>query len=209
MGVLSFLKAYSFHIIALTLFLVVTLYKFFPKTIQIPTVPGPSQTSLPNIYIDLSGAVEKPGVYEMVPTSRVGDLIEKGGGFSKNASPLWVSRNMNLAKSLTDGQKIYIPFEWETQEDGKCLITSLLLDIPTSPNRQTTGAPPTQTEGFPSGTTNVNTATLEELDALSGIGPVYAQKIIDNRSYANVTELIEKSGLSESTINKISTQISF
>jgi len=65
------------------------------------------------VSVDISGAVLKPGVYEVENGSRVGDLLALAGGANGDASATWVSRNLNLSKKLEDSSKIYIPFEWE------------------------------------------------------------------------------------------------
>lgn len=208
-------------------------------------------------YIDLSGAVINPGIYKVPLNARVGDVITMGGGLSKDASALWVSRNINFSKMVSDTQKIYIPFDWETYGDCSCLIDTLSLNIPNLPksfmsknssstnssnydenndstssssnedsssedsndlssdDSSSTDNSPTNNNGNTSGdgeTTskiNVNTATKDQLDSLSGIGPSYAQKIIDNRAYTNLTELISKSGVPKSTLEKIASEISF
>ena len=217
-------KKYAFHIFALVVFLFVRVYKFFPHILSFEKDVSPNTEDTKNIpensfiYVDLSGAVAKPGVYKIPSISRVGDLISVGGGFSNNSSVLWISRNINLAKLLYDSQKIYVPYEWETYGDCTCAIDSLYLETPlisTGNTSVTTSS--SSTDSKVSGDTsqesllgdkiNVNTATADELDVLSGIGPAYAQKIISNRPYKDFSELISKSGISETTLNKISAQL--
>lgn len=65
------------------------------------------------IKIDLAGAINKPGVYVLSAGSRLQDALALGGGFVHEVSSLWVSKNLNLAQYITDGEKIYIPFEWD------------------------------------------------------------------------------------------------
>lgn len=195
------------------------------------------------IYIDLSGAVINPGIYIVPDNSRVGDVIAMGGGLSKNASALWVSRNINFSKIVSDTQKIYIPFDWETYGDCSCIIDTLSLNIPNLPktfvekNSTSNNKSPNSTNanyednGISSSDTssvevedisgdtnstienaskvNVNTATKDQLDTLPGIGPSYAQKIIDNRPYTTLTDLTNKSGIPKGTLDKISSEISF
>ena len=122
------------------------------------------------ILIDVGGAVEKPGIYEFSSEARVNDALVAAGGLSGEADRDWVSQNLNLAGKLTDGTKIYIPFQ-DSNKDG--------------PRSNLQG--PSLQERI-----NINTATLAELDTLWGVGPITAQKIIDNRPYAKIEELLEK-----------------
>jgi len=61
------------------------------------------------IFVDLEGAVEKPGLYELPAGARINDLLIRAGGLSARADRDWVERNLNLAQKLADGVKIYIP----------------------------------------------------------------------------------------------------
>ncbi len=120
------------------------------------------------ILVDVGGAALKPGIYELASDARVNDALILAGGLAKDADRDWISQNLNLAAKLTDGAKIYIPFqdEFNTNKDS-----------------------PSQSKGE---SLNINTASLAELDQLWGIGPVTAQKIIDSRPYAKVDDLLEK-----------------
>jgi len=225
------------------MFALVSMYKFFPDKLDFDAFTTTkdeiiNSTTSPNvtfIYVDLSGAVSKPGVYKLPPFSRVGDLISEGGGFKKNASVLWISRNLNLSKFLTDSQKVYVPYEWETYGDCTCAINSLYLEVPlienyssnndvvnaggetskesSTPKKETSSSPNSSAtsdnsvEGALSSKVNVNTASQDTLDALNGIGPAYALKIISNRPYKDLTELVSKSGVPESTLTKLSSNL--
>jgi competence protein ComEA len=168
-----------------------------------PTEAG--ETVVKNIKIDLSGAVNKPGVYEVPGSSRVGDLLALGGGFTNETSAEWVSKNLNLSKILTDSAKIYIPFEWEVASDFKYELVSL---INTAVLESTSDSVDTTTQAS-SDSINVNTASLSELDTLPGIGATYAQKIIDNRSYSDFAEFKANSKIPQSTADNIKELISF
>ena len=165
-------------------------------------------TSDPNtkIFVDLSGAVNKPGLYEMEKDKRVGDLVVLGSGVSENASDLWVSKSLNLSKKLSDASKVYVPFEWEnyTPADNS-------EDSEDSDNSGTNNDSEDNegTSEDSSGKLNVNTASSSDLDKLPGIGPAYAEKIINNRPYNNLSEFESKSGLYKSTIEGLKDLISF
>ncbi len=147
---------------------------------------SPESSASLKIEIDVSGEVVNPGVYELDFGSRVEDALQKAGGITDNADKNWVDKNINKAAKLTDGQKIYIP---SLQQSNNDIASS---------NEQNSSV--AQSE---SGQININTASLGELESLEGIGQVYGQKIIDNRPYSAVEELLSKSVLKQSEYNKI------
>jgi len=143
------------------------------------------------ITVEVSGQVEKPGVYNLPNGSRIEDLIIISGGVSANADRLYLDKYLNRAAKLTDGQKLYIP----------------------SVNEQTLGASANKSGGDQttsgafldnlSSLTNINTASLAELDKLPGIGPVYGQSIIDHRPYSNTQELVSRGAIKQNVYEKI------
>ncbi len=155
-----------------------------------------SKVSLKNsvIVIQMAGAIEKPGVYHLPPTSRVEDAFIASGGVSVDADRSWVERNINLAAKLSDGQKIFIP-----QKQSAVLSAS---------NTDTGSNVAQSSNTSDSSSVNINSATLKELDALPGIGLTYAQKIIDNRPYSDIGELLTKEVLGSSLYEKIKSSIS-
>ena len=177
------------------------------------------EKEIKKIVVDLSGAVENPGIYELDEGSRVGDLISLGGSILKESSALWISKNLNLSKKLEDSSKIYIPFEWEIYnyeeseilnmvkpEDGKDTSNESSSSNSSSPEEPSESAGDNSAE---SSKINVNTATSSDLDTLPGIGPAFAEKIIDNRPYSNFSEFESKSGLWKSVSAGIKDLISF
>jgi competence protein ComEA len=153
------------------------------------------------IVVDLGGAVKKPGLYTLPKGSRVGELIKIGGGISNDSSNKWASKNLNLSKILEDSEKVYIPFSWEIYNDEGSEIISII------PSK--TAPPSSQSGSNDSSKIDVNKATTEELDKLSGIGPVYAGKIILGRPYASFDDLVKKSGVPASTLQKIKDSVKF
>ncbi|HCS78814.1 TPA: competence protein CelA [Patescibacteria group bacterium] len=138
-----------------------------------------------SVTVDISGAVEKPGLYTLPSDSRVQDALDKAGGLSSQADQEWVGRQLNLAQKLTDGSKLYIPKKNE--------IRSTKAETP-----QVAGTVVTAT-----GTSvNINTASEKELESLPGIGEVTAAKIISNRPYQSVDELLSKKILNKTTFEK-------
>jgi len=186
-----------------------------------------------NFYVDISGAVINPGVYEVKQGTRVGELLSMAGGASDEASSMWISRNLNLSKKVEDSSKIYIPFAWEFYFPEEYKISKLVNenyasdsdfdhdDNNNDENGDENGADETDISDGGKGDTsnsggleddgkiNVNTAASSELDSLPGIGPAYAEKIISNRPYENLAEFESKSGLYKSTIENIKELITF
>jgi len=176
----------------------------------------------PQIIVDISGAVQKPGLYKLDQSSRVGDALSVAGGISKEASLEYVSKNLNLAQKLEDTQKIYVPFEWDLYREEDNTIQPLVIKTASftqtgsqpSLSANLSGSNNTSSNSSNSSTNsstkiNVNKASVEELDGLSGIGVAYANRIVSNRPYKDFTELVSKSGVPKTTLEKIKNDISF
>lgn len=142
------------------------------------------KTTNSQIKIDISGAVTAPGVYELPENSRVDDAIKSAGGVLASASAGYVSKKLNLSQKLQDGLKIYIPFEGETS-----VIAPNLPNSPNFPN--------------PQSLVGINSASAGELEALPGVGPATASKIISNRPYSSLEELVSKKSVSRTVFEKI------
>lgn len=143
-----------------------------------------------NLVVDIEGAVVSPGVYSLPKESRIKDALIASGGISGEANRLWVSKNLNLALKINDGAKIYIPFE-EEKQNSPVLSGSM------------GGNSSIETQG----SVNINSAPEKELDTLPGVGPVTAQKIIDNRPYQTLEELVSKKALSSKVFDNIKDKI--
>lgn len=137
------------------------------------------------VTVDIAGEVKKPGVYSLPIDTRLIQAIEAAGGFTQNADKAWISKSLNLAAKLNDGEKILIP---SISQGGSGIVSS-------SPSQAGSKI-------------NINTASKDQLDGLYGIGPVRAQKIIANRPYSSIEELLSKKVLGEATFEKIKDKIS-
>ena len=130
------------------------------------------------IYVDVKGEVHHPGVYQMKAENRVKDLIEAAGGFT----PLADDQKLNLAQLLDDQMVIVVPKKGEE-------VNSELAQAPT-PHKKEVGK---------EGKVNINTATVEELKTLKGIGEKKAEAIIEyrkkNGSFKNKEELMKVRGI--------------
>lgn len=141
-----------------------------------------------DVLVDISGAVNRPGVYRFEIGSRAGQAIEAALGFTDEADPDWIARDFNLASELVDGSKIYVPFEADKYQihDGATVLGTSQSDV-----------------------ININRADSAALEQLAGVGSVRAQSIIDNRPYQNIVELEEKANLPKNVIEANKDRIRF
>lgn len=137
---------------------------------------GPVSPSPATIFVDVTGWVKKPGVYEFPEGDRVIDAVEQAGGARKGA----VLTTLNLAAVLSDGQQILVP------EPVKAASADTSSGVDAS------------------GKININTADATQLESLSGVGEVIAQRIIDYREangpFTSVDQLLDVSGIGDATL---------
>lgn len=151
-----------------------------------PSLNSPKALTPQTFKVDISGAVEKPGVYGLKSDSRIQDALISAGGLSADADRDFVSKNLNLAQKLSDGAKIYIPkigesASWRTSSPNS----------PTAPNSLI----------------NLNSSSQQDLESLPGIGPASSQKIISNRPYQSIDDLLSKKIVGKSVFEKIKDKI--
>ena len=129
------------------------------------------------VVVHVAGAVRRPGVYKLPSTARVDDAVAQAGGPTRRAD----LGGLNLAAEVEDGRQVLVP---ERVRGGGAAAAPGTASAPA--------------EGQP---LNLNTATLEQLDTLSGIGPTTAQKILDFREerggFGSVEELGEIPGIGD------------
>jgi competence protein ComEA len=144
------------------------------------------------LVVDVAGRVRHPGIVELAPGSRVVDAIEAAGGALPGVSLV----SLNLARLLVDGEQIVVGVR-----------VPVLVGAPPPSGSGTSGL------GYGAATTQpvervqLNSATLEQLDTLPGIGPVTAQAIVqwraDNGPFTSVDELLEVSGIGDATLDDL------
>ncbi|MDQ5981957.1 MAG: competence protein ComEA [Patescibacteria group bacterium] len=147
------------------------------------------------ITIDLAGAVEKPNVYTIPSNTTLHEVISMAGGLSKDAAHDYISRTFNMATTLSDKEKIYIPFKEEIEQGLIDQNVQILSETTTTETANSSGI-------------SINTASESELDSLPGVGPITAKKIADNRPYESIEELISKKAVNSTTFEKIKELIS-
>ena len=140
--------------------------------------PARSTTVKP-IYVDVVGAVRRPGLYRLRDGARVADAVARAGGITAKAQ----LELLNVAARVADGEQVVVP------------------------RRGTGVAAGAVGASAPSGPVHLNSATLEQLDALPGVGPVTAQKILDYRQqhggFGSVDELDAESGIGPARLENL------
>ncbi len=143
------------------------------------------ETQKETITIYITGAVNSPGVYTLPEGMRITDAVNEAQGLKEDADV----EEINLAEVMTDGMHIQIPTKGQIDE----AVTAV------------------ETTSKKSGKVNINTASQEELENLSGIGPSTAEKIIKYRTeigkFKAIEDLKEISGIGEGKFNKIKDMI--
>lgn len=138
----------------------------------------PDLNTVKVIKVYMTGAVAKPGVYALSEGDRVYQAVEMAGGLLSDAE----AKGVNMAAPLQDGQTTIIP------KKGEAPLSN-------------TSQPVEGTQTTKSGKVNINTATVQELDRLNGIGPTIAQRIIEYRQshgpFQRLEDLKKVSGIGE------------
>lgn len=149
-----------------------------------PGVIGSTPAVTGVVVVDVAGEVRRPGVRELPAGSRVIDAIDAAGGLTRRAD----TTALNLARVLTDGEQV--------------LVAGRVTE-PSVPGAPPPSAVPSGTVTSSTSLVSINTGTLEQLDALPGIGPVLAQAIIDYRTqngpFVSIEQLLDVSGIGDAT----------
>ena len=176
---------------------------------------------LQSVYVDIKGAVQKPGVYEVTEDKKVIDVVEMAGGFTKNADTSMI----NLAKKVTNEMVIIIYTADEVKKsketetvvkviEKECVCPEIKNDACLNSNNKEENAETSIGTSFNeemSGKININKASLEEIQALSGIGESKAKAIIkyreENGNFKKIEDLMNVSGIGEALYEKIKNDI--
>lgn len=161
--------------------------------VSVTEPPGQEDSVPKELVVYVCGAVESPGIYTLPADSRLYEAIRMAGGFSKEADPAY----HNLARSIEDGERIYILSSSETN----ALTTE----------QQVAGEEGTADLSQANGLINLNTATAEQLMTLPGIGEARAADILAYRNkigqFTDIEELMNVSGIGEARFEKIKDKI--
>lgn len=143
-----------------------------------------------SVYIQISGAVKNPGVYEVKSGSRIFEVMDLSGGYTEEAA----TDVVNLARPVKDEMQIYIPTKKEVEMSNQDYFWE---------NYQM----PEEEKENSDGRVNLNTATKEELMSLPGIGESKAEAILDyrekNGGFGDISDIMKISGIKEAAFEKI------
>lgn len=189
---------------------------------NIETIPIEEKEIIKKVSVDIKGAVVNPGVYEIEEDKRVIDVINLAGGLREDANTLLI----NLAKTVTDEMVVIIYTETQIKEastkENNDIITPIdtVCNCPEVTNDACLNSQSSQTEKSSnsnnssvetSSKVNINTATLEQLQTLSGIGESKAKAIIEyresNGNFTNIEDIKNVSGIGDSVYEKIKDNI--
>ena len=144
-----------------------------------------------DIFVHVVGEVNAPGIVKVPNGTRLYNVIEKAGGMTKDAQTDY----LNLADTVKDGQQIRVISKKEYKKLKK---------------KKSQSVSPKESQGE-SGLININTATAEELQTLSGIGEVRAKAIVEyrtqNGNFSKIEDIKNVSGIGDATFNNIKSQI--
>ena len=151
-----------------------------------------------NCYVDIKGEVLHPGVYEFSCESRMQEVIKKAGGFTEEAD----ETKINLAQKISDQMQIIVPNLHSKQEGGV-----------TEGNSEKGNMSNTTPSNSKQGTVNINTATLEELQTIKGIGKKKAEAILQYRkehgAFRTNEDLLQVKGIGKKALEAIESQVTF
>lgn len=217
---LRFLKKYK-YVITIFLFMLIIFYIIFVKVNlkckeknlvdnqvvinEVEKVEVDLKDDL--VYVDIKGAVKKPGVYKINSDKKIIDVITMAGGLMENAN----TDNINLSRKVTDEMVIIIYTNEEVKNSNIVDTVIKVVDKEcVCPNIQNDGCINTEINDSITNvnkTININTATLEELMSINGLGEAKAKAIIkyreENGYFKIIDDLLNVSGIGEALFEKI------
>lgn len=151
---------------------------------------GTTSTTVGETKVHVAGAVVRPGVHTVGAGARVADAVAAAGGPAPDAD----LDRINLAAKVADGERIYVPRQGEAV-------------VPDAGAGGAGGSAGSGGAAATAGPVDLNTATLEQLDTLPGVGPATAQAIIDHRTrngrFRSVDDLLEVRGIGPAKLEQL------
>jgi competence protein ComEA len=161
--------------------------------------PGPSTRPEQPVVVSVVGLVHTPGLVTLAPGARIADALKAAGGTTDGAD----TAGLNMARQVDDGEQIVVGIEPVKGQPG--VLGSSVSSGTTAAGPSSTAARPGKTG--PAGVVNLNTATVQQLDALPGVGPVTAGAIVAWREahgkFTSVDQLGEVDGIGPGRLDKL------
>lgn len=158
------------------------------------------------VTCDIAGAVKNEGVYTLKQGARLNELIEVAGGLAHNAQ----LKNVNRALILRDQDKIHIPYRGEKIKSDQ-IVSSVGSNTTYSTSEQPSGNANSIGEHSNSSKININTANIQELQKLNGIGQKKAELIVayrqENGQFKKIEDLKQISGIGDKTFEALKDQL--
>lgn len=185
------LKILSISLILL-LALILRVHNSNQSEISVEAATETPEAEIAELYVDIDGAVHRPGVYKVEEGTRLYEVIELAGGLRSDAD----TNSVNQASFVVDGDKIIIPVYSEGSDEDA-------LD--------TAGGDMSRTGADTSGLVNINIADKETLKTLPGVGDVIADRIIEYRTtgrFRTKEDIMQVKGIGNSIFEKLKDSIS-
>jgi competence protein ComEA len=161
--------------------------------------PGPSTRPDQPVVVSVVGLVHTPGLVTLAPGARIADALKAAGGSIDGAD----TSGLNMARQVDDGEQIVVgmaPVKGQPAVLGSSVSPGSAAPGPSSPT-------PRPGKGAPAALINLNTATVEQLDTLPGVGPVRAAAIVAwrkaNGKFTSVDQLGEVDGIGPGRLEKL------
>jgi competence protein ComEA len=167
-----------------------------PTSDQDNAATGAAATDV--IVVHAAGAVRSPGVYAMAPSARAADVVFAAGGLTPDAD----QDRINLATPMTDGARLYVPKRGApvpSIDGGQLAVGAVVASSGSVPGTEATGSPAGSAAPI-----NLNTASVDQLDTLPGVGPATAAAIVEHRTrigrFTAVSQLLDVPGIGDAKL---------
>jgi len=163
-----------------------------------PTTGAPAPTPETDVVVSVVGLVKQPGLVTLAPGKRISDALDEAGGPLGGADLV----GLNMARKVADGEQIVVGI---ASPPGMAPI--MASSISASPGEQAKAPTVSETDSAPTELVNLNSATLEQLETLPGVGPVTAAAIVAwrdaNGGFENTEQLGEVDGIGPARLAKL------
>lgn len=183
----------------------------FIKEERVYAIPKKKKTYTSTVFVDIKGAVKKPGVYEISSNSRIIDVIKKAGDLKKDAD----TSIINLSKKVKDEMYIIIYTkdqikEYKEKYNSSSEIVEKIEEQIICPDTDNDGCINKETDSSITGKININNASVKDLTTLPGIGESKAKKIVEYRNknkFEKIEDIKNVTGIGNSLYEKIKDSI--